>query len=111
MALAQVRPVIERLAPPRGLYAEFPLGRPLGRPRDIDFQHRVLAAAFDLLNATMPTLADFSEAIRDEAETVLACPLPPRSACAFLPAIDEVRGLRAAYERGRAERDRPVSEG
>ncbi|MEZ5556981.1 MAG: hypothetical protein R3E86_00325 [Pseudomonadales bacterium] len=48
------------LAPPRTLWVSFPLGRPLGRPNDPDFQHRVIAAALDLLTRPAgPVLEDF----------------------------------------------------
>src|ERR687897_828280 len=79
VALSLVRPQIERSRPPRALHCEFPLGRPLGRPRDPAFQRRVLDAAFALLDApAVPVLEDFPETIADEADEPLACPLPPR---------------------------------
>jgi hypothetical protein len=43
-------------------------------------------------------LEEFEEAVTDGAE-LLTCPLPPRSNADLHPAIDEVRGLRPAYER------------
>lgn len=102
VALVSNRTHAERLHPPRALYCEFPLGRPLGRPRDPAFQHRVLAAAFALLRApTTPVLADFPDAIHDRVDEPLACPIPPRSDPDALPAVDEARGLRPAWERAR----------
>lgn len=84
------------------LHCEFPLGRPLGRPGDPAFQHRVLAAAFALLPRTdVPVLVDFDESISDEADAPLACSLPPRHDESLHPAVDEALGLRAAYERHR----------
>jgi hypothetical protein len=98
--LASIRTYPERMHPPRALYCEFPLGRPLGKPGDPAFQHRVLEAALSLLERpTGPVLEDFPERIADEAETPLACPLPPRHDPAAPPALDEARGLRAAYDR------------
>ena len=86
--------------PPRGLFCEFPLGRPLGRPDDPAFQHRVLAAALDLVErATGPTVEDFPEVVRDDAAVALSCPLPPRHDPSAPPAVDEARALRAAYDR------------
>jgi len=102
VALVSNRAHAERLHPPRALYCDFPLGRPLGRPGDPAFQHRVLEAAFALLRAgTTPVLEDFPDAIHDRADLPLACPLPPRSDPDALPAVDEARGLRPAWERTR----------
>lgn len=102
VALVSNRTHAERLHPPRALFCDFPLGRPLGRPRDPAFQHRVLAAAFDLLAVpTTPVLVDFPEAIHDQSDEPLACPLPPRADPAVAPAVDEARGLRPAWERAR----------
>ena len=95
-----IRAVAEKMHPPRALYAEFPLGLPLGKPLDPEFQHRVLAAAFALLDSTEPVFAEFDEAIPDSGDEMLACPLPPRHDPDAHPAVDESRGLRAAYDRG-----------
>ncbi len=100
MALGSVRKQIESIAPPRGLLCDFPLGRPLGKPGDAEFQHRVLAHAFSLLDAKGPVLEVFAEAIEEEISAGLVCPLPARSNTDLHPAIDEVRGLRQAYDRG-----------
>ncbi len=102
IALGSVRKQIESTAPPRGLWCDFPLGRPLGKPGDAEFQHRVLDAAFALLDAEGPVFAEFDEAISDDGEEMLACPLPPRHDPDAHPAVDEARGLRAAYDRGLA---------
>lgn len=84
------------------LHCEFPLGRPLGRPGDARFQHRVLASAFALLPRTdVPVLVDFDETIVDEADQPLACVLPPRHDPTLPAAVDEAIGLRPAYERHR----------
>jgi hypothetical protein len=102
VALVSNRTHAERLHPPRALFCDFPLGRPLGRPLDPAFQHRVLAAAFGLLAApATPALVDFPDAIHDHSDEPLACPLPPRSDPAAPPAVDEARGLRPAWERAR----------
>ncbi|MEM7139966.1 MAG: hypothetical protein AAF548_02975 [Actinomycetota bacterium] len=100
VSLASIRKQVESGAPPRGLWCDFPLGRPLGKPNDADFQHRVLAAAFALLDATEPTLAHFDEAIADDGAEMVSCPLPPRHDPDAHPAVDEARGLRSAYDRG-----------
>ena len=100
VALGSIRKQIESTAPPRGLWCDFPLGRPLGKPGDPEFQHRVLAAAFALLDSPEPIVTEFGESITDDGNEVLACPLPPRYDPDAHPAVDEARGLRAAYERG-----------
>lgn len=99
IALGSQRKQIEGTAPPRGLWCDFPLGRPLGRPDDAEFQHRVLAHAFSLLDATAPTVEVFAESIDDDGTEMLACPLPPRHDPNAHPAVDEARGLRPAYDR------------
>ena len=91
------------MAPPRGLFCDFPLGRPLGVPNDAAFQHRVLARAFGLLESKQPTVQDFDESIEDTASEVLVCPLPARHDPDAHPAVDEARGLRAAYDRAVAK--------
>jgi hypothetical protein len=100
VALGSIRKQIESTAPPRGLWCDFPLGRPLGKPGDPEFQHRVLAAAFALLDSSEPIVTAFGESITDEGDEMLACPLPPRHDPDAHPAVDEARGLRAAYDRG-----------
>ena len=85
---------------PRMLHCEFPLGRPLGRPGDGAFQHRVLAAALGLVRRDdVPVLEDFPETIVDESEAPLSCVLPPYDDPSLHVAVREVLGLRAAWER------------
>ena len=103
VVLGSVRKQIESTAPPRGLLCDFPLGRPLGKPGDAQFQHRVLAHAFSLLDAQEPVIEEFEEVVEDEDGSGLACPLPARSNADLHPAIDEVRGLRPAYDRAIAK--------
>jgi len=108
VALLSNRRQAETIGPPRGLYCAFPLGRPLGRPLDPAFQHRVLDAAFALLpRRDGPLLVDFGEVIEDEADAPLACPIPPRLDPNEPPAVAEARALRPAYERGLARAGRP----
>jgi hypothetical protein len=98
--LTSIRSYAERIRPPRALYCEFPLGRPLGRPNDPRFQRRVLEAALALLERPSgPVLEDFPETIADEAGAPLDCRIPPRHDPDAPPAVDEARGLRSAYER------------
>lgn len=100
VGLSSMRGQTERLRPPRALYCEFPLGRPLGRPGDPELQHRVLAAAFALLaEPEGPVLVDFPERIVDASDEPLACTVPLADAPGQLPAVAEALGLRPAYER------------
>lgn len=100
IALGSIRSQIERTAPPRGLFCDFPLGRPLGRPSDPEFQHRVLAHAFDIVErATSPVLETFAESLPDDANAATSCPLPPRHDPSLPPAVDEARGMRPAFDR------------
>ena len=100
VAMSLVRGQAEDGRPPRALHCEFPLGRPLGRPGDAEFQHRVLDRAFGLLARTdTPVLVDFPEAIEDRADEPLTCQLPPRQDATLHPAVDEAIGIRRAYDR------------
>ena len=98
IVLASMREVAERMQPPRTLYCEFPLGRPLGRPGDAAFQRDVLERALGLLDATEPVLDAHPDVIESE-EMPLSCSIPPRHDPSLPPAVDEARGLRAAYDR------------
>ncbi len=106
VALAAVWGQVERMRPPRALYAEFPLGRPLGKPNDPVFQRQVLDAAFSLLDRHHgPVLETFAEVVDDGVDEVLSCPVPPRHDPSAPPAVDEARGLRPAYDRAVSAND------
>lgn len=107
IVLASNLRLTQRGQAPRALYCDFPIGRPLGRPGEPVFQRRVLDAAFALLNAEHgPVLEVFPESIVDEADSALACSLPPRFDPSVPAEIDEAKGLRHAWERARAENGR-----
>ncbi len=95
-----MKEVAERIAPPRTLYCEFPLGRPLGRPDDAELQRNVLTRGLGLLSETASVFDTYPEIIESD-ETPLSCALPPRFDASLPPAVDEARGLRAAYDRAR----------
>ena len=98
--LALVRGQAESSKPPRALYVEFPLGRPLGRPDDVELQTDVMTAAFALLERDdVPVLVDYPLVIEEESDEPASCPMPPRHDPDLHPAIDEARGLRHAYQR------------
>ena len=108
-ALALIRNHAERAKPPRALFLPFPLGFALGKPSDAPFQHRVLKAAFALLEAESgPVLEDFDEGADAPAELLQASEAAAagRAEPATLsnPA-DELTGLRGYYERWLAEHD------
>lgn len=99
VAIASIRGQAESARPPRALSVDFPLGRPLGKPADPDYQHQVIAAAFGLLDRRNgPVLADFPDVI-GAASAPLACSLPPRHDAGASPVVNELRGLRPAYDR------------
>lgn len=98
ISLGIIEAQLRSTGPPRGLFVDFPLGRPLGRPGDAEFQQRVLDDAFALLDSTEPVVSNFAEAISDDGE-VLACSIPPIDDSDAHPAVAEARGLRPAYNR------------
>jgi len=61
-SIVLVKEHAQRTKPPRALFVPFPYGYALGKPEDPAFQHKVLAAALELLKATAaPVLAEFPE--------------------------------------------------
>ena len=103
IALGSIKSQIETTAPPRGLWCDFPLGRPLGVPSDSEFQHRVLSKAFELLDSPEPIFAEYDVSIVDDGTEVMACPMPPRHDPDLHAAIDEANGIRPAYDRAIAK--------
>ena len=103
VAIGSIREQIYGTAPPRGLFCDFPLGRPLGVPGDAAFQRRVIEHAFGLLDRREPVVEDYDVVIADQASETLVCPLPARMDPDAHPAIDEAKGLRPAYERAVAK--------
>ena len=49
-----LREITERVAPPRALFVDFPLGYPLGAPDDAALQTRILRSALELLLEPVP---------------------------------------------------------
>jgi hypothetical protein len=100
VVITPMRFIAEKMKTPRSLYAEFPLGLPLGKPRDAKFQRDVLRAAFALLERPEgPVLEDFPESIQGKDSEPLVCLLPPRFNPDLHPAVDEAKALRSAYDR------------
>ncbi|MEM7143250.1 MAG: hypothetical protein AAF548_19670 [Actinomycetota bacterium] len=99
VALASMKPVAEKVAPPRALHGEFPLGRPLGVPGDATFQRDVIDRAFTLLDAPSGPVLE-SHPVEIEATTeAVACALPPSFDGDDSPAVLEAKGIRKAYDR------------
>ena len=100
IALSSIREQTVTTSPPRALHCEFPLGRPLGKPNDADFQREVLNAAFDLLHQPSgPVIVDYPIEIVDEADTPLSCVIPPADISDRTPAAAEALGLLPAWRR------------
>lgn len=102
-----MRDVSELLRPPRTLFCQFPLGRPLGKPLDPEYQHRVLAAAFRLLHEPAgPVIHDYPDIIEQDLEAGATCVLPPLESSTDHRAVAEARGLIPAYNRNYARSGR-----
>lgn len=100
VGLSLVRGQAEKVKAPRFLHCDFPLGRPLGRPNDREFQHDVIRRAFALLDRSdVPVLEDHPVVIEDEVEQAAVCVVPPRHDPDLHPAVDEAMALRPAWER------------
>jgi hypothetical protein len=99
VTIAMVREHAERVKPARALFVPFPFGIALGKPNDPELQHRIMAAALDMLQKPAgPVLEDFPE---DEAPAALiqASALSGRDDVKETDAADEVTAMRAYYER------------
>ncbi len=60
VSISLLREVVSVLKPPRALFVPFPMGFPLGVPNDTQLQHRVIAAALELLGRNdTPILEEF----------------------------------------------------
>lgn len=49
VTISLLREITEKVRPPRALEVPYGFGFPLGRADDIDLQHKILKAAFDML--------------------------------------------------------------
>ena len=123
IAIALVREHAARVRPPRALWVPFYFGYALGRPNDAAFQHRVIRAALELLDAPAgPVLADFPEDAgpigMPQASEVTATATASASQAAagngagrgrgriMADAADTLTALRPYYERWVAQRGR-----
>ena len=100
VALSSIRGQIETTSPPRALHCNFPLGRPLGKPNEPEFQRDVLIEAFSLLEKPAgPVLVDYPISIEDDADVPLSCMVPPSDTSDRNPAASEALGLLPAWRR------------
>ena len=108
--ISLVRENAESMRPPRSLWVSFSLGRPLGVPNDAQFQHRVIAAALNLLERDRgPILEDYPvNAPEVSRETVPACPVSfpkaDNSSNWQSRLAGELSSLKPWYELGRKRR-------
>ncbi|MFN0110391.1 MAG: hypothetical protein ACKVZH_16160 [Blastocatellia bacterium] len=60
VSISLLREVAEQIKPPRALSVPFPMGFPLGEPKNANLQHQVIAAALGLLERNdVPVLESF----------------------------------------------------
>lgn len=109
--ISLVRENTENMQPPRALWVPFPLGRPLGKPGDAAFQHRVIAAGLALLHREKgPVLEDYPEdAPEVNIEEAPACPIafarPSKEAAGWTAALcKELQTLMPWHDLGRRRR-------
>ena len=111
-----VREHIEAIKPPRGLWLDFPMGRPLGKPNDPSFQTQIIRSAFETFDApTGPVLKNFPISIPVENGR-MGYALPPEFVfsiedCRDVDALiadvqDEIESLRTAYNTAVTDRRR-----
>jgi hypothetical protein len=111
-----VREHIEVIKPPRGLWLNFPMGRPMGKPNDPKYQKKVIRAAFNLLEAKSgPILEDFPDVIPvKHGRMGYALPVDLVTKVSEIGDVDqllkeveaEVSSLHSAYVSGKAFRGR-----
>jgi hypothetical protein len=105
--ISLIREHTQTIQPPRALWVPFALGRPLGLPRNPDFQQQVVQAALALLEAPKgPVLADFPHDVPKKADTdqdSLDLPACPVSFAGSVTHQTEAEKLLAAFRQEVAE--------
>ena len=111
-----VREHIEAIKPARALWLDFPMGRPMGKPNDPEYQKKVIRAAFKLFDAASgPVLEDFPDTIPvKDGRMGYALPVDLVITTDEVGDVDallaevqaEIEGLRSAYEAAVAARGR-----
>ena len=98
--VALVKEHAARVKAPRALAVPFPYGSALGRANDSAFQHKVIAAALDLLtNNEVPVLAEFPEDGEGPVNLLQASAVQAEGTKALSDPADELTSLREYYER------------
>jgi len=65
VSISLLREVTSVIRPPRALFVPFAMGFPLGEPNNAPLQHRIIAAALNLLERDdVPVLEEFEEKVR-----------------------------------------------
>lgn len=54
VSITLLREITERVAPPRALYVDRPLGYPLGRAHDGPLQRHIVMSALEMLSVDVP---------------------------------------------------------
>lgn len=110
--ISLVRENTMSMQPPRALWVTFPLGRPLGKPDDAAFQHRVIDAALNLLTEPSgPVLADYPEdaplvALSDAPACPVSFTKPAKDTDSWKAALlAELQTLTPWYDLGRRRRN------
>ncbi len=69
VSITLLREITERVAPPRALHVDRPLGFPLGRAHDAPLQRRIVMAALEMLSVAVPDslLRVFADEFTDAA--------------------------------------------
>jgi len=115
VAIALIRPQAENTKPPRALWVQFELGRPIGPPSDPAFQRRVLLAALNMLveDGGPVRIVDFpDDDPRAQPDPTWRPPfvpeaIPARSAELLASRLEaEVLLLQGAHQRWMAQHDR-----
>ena len=67
MSITLLRNITERVAPPRALFVDRPLGFPLGRANDPSLQRRIIMSALEMLSVALrgPFLRSFTDESAD----------------------------------------------
>ena len=67
VSITLLRDITERVAPPRALYVDRPLGFPLGRANDPSLQRRIILSALEMLSVDLrgPLLRFFADESAD----------------------------------------------
>lgn len=99
VSLALIKEHAAKVKPPRALFVPFPYVYPLGKPNDPRIQHRVIAAALELLEyPEAPVLVDFPEE-SGSSELPQASQVGALSDSIHSDPANEVTALRPFYER------------